>query len=52
LTPVALKSLQEEVEHEAGAIVGRLCAKGWFGATGERATCLPLTSSSPVATTI
>jgi cytochrome P450 len=43
LTPVALKSLREEVEREAEAIVDRLCARGRFCATGELAAHLPVT---------
>jgi cytochrome P450 len=43
VTPVALKSLKEEVEREAAAVVGRLCAKGRFCATAELATYLPVT---------
>jgi cytochrome P450 len=42
LTPGALMSLQEEVEHEAEAIVDRLCAQGRFCATAELATHLPV----------
>jgi cytochrome P450 len=43
LTPVALKSLQDEVERQAEAVVDRLCAKGRFCATAELATYLPVT---------
>jgi cytochrome P450 len=43
LTPVALKSLKDEVEREAEAVVDRLCARGRFCATGELATYLPVT---------
>jgi cytochrome P450 len=43
VTPVALKSLQDEVAREAEAVVDRLCAKGRFCATGELATHLPVT---------
>ena len=43
LTPVALKSLEDEVEREAAWVVDRLCAKGQFCATGELATYLPVT---------
>jgi cytochrome P450 len=43
LTPVALKSLTEEVEREAEAVVDQLCAKGRFCATAELATYLPVT---------
>jgi cytochrome P450 len=43
LMPVALRSLQEEVEREAEAVVDRLCAKGRFCATAELATHLPVT---------
>jgi cytochrome P450 len=43
LTPMALKSLQDEVEREAEAVVGRLCAKGQFCATVELAIYLPVT---------
>jgi cytochrome P450 len=43
LTPVALKSLQNEVEREAGAVVDRLCAKRRFCATAELAAYLPVT---------
>jgi cytochrome P450 len=43
LTPVALKSLEDEVEREAAWVVDRLCAKGRFCATGELATYLPVT---------
>ncbi|MCC8953514.1 cytochrome P450 [Bradyrhizobium sp. Pear77] len=43
VTPAALKSLKEEVEREAEAVVNRLCAKGRFCATGELATHLPVT---------
>lgn len=43
LTPVALKSLEDEVEREAAWVVARLCAKGRFCAAGELATYLPVT---------
>ena len=43
LTAVALKSLQDEVEREAEALVDRLCAKGRFCATAELATYLSVT---------
>jgi cytochrome P450 len=43
LTPAALKSLEDEVEREAEALVDRLCAKGRFCATAELATYLPMT---------
>jgi cytochrome P450 len=43
LTPVALKSLEDEVAREAEGVVGRLCARGRFCATGELATYLPVT---------
>src|SRR5882762_2144985 len=43
VTSVALKSLEEEVEAEADAIVDRLCARGRFCATRELATHLPVT---------
>jgi cytochrome P450 len=43
LTPVALKSLEAEVEREAEGVVDRLCAKGRFCAAGELATYLPVT---------
>src|SRR3979490_1005497 len=43
VTPVALRSLQEEGEREAEAVVDRLCAKGRFCATRELATYLPVT---------
>src|SRR4030081_1496631 len=43
ITPVALKSLTEEVEREAEAVVDQLCAKGRFCATAELATYLPVT---------
>jgi cytochrome P450 len=43
LTPAALKSLEDEVEREAEALVERLCARGRFCATGELATYLPVT---------
>jgi cytochrome P450 len=43
VTQVALKSLEDEVEREAEAIVERLCAKGRFCATRELATHLPVT---------
>src|SRR3984893_13802168 len=41
LTPVALKSLEAEVEREAEALVERLCARGRFCAAAELATYLP-----------
>ena len=43
LTPAALSSLSEELEHEAEAVVDRLCGKGRFCATREFATHLPVT---------
>jgi cytochrome P450 len=43
VTPVALRSLQNEVEREAKAIVDRLYAKRRFCATAELATHLPVT---------
>ncbi len=43
IAPAALASLGEEVEHEAQAIVERLCSKGRFCATAELATHLPVT---------
>ena len=43
VTPVALRSLQDEVEREAEAIVDRLYAKRRFCATAELATHLPVT---------
>jgi cytochrome P450 len=43
LTPAALSSLSEELEHEAEAVVERLCGKGRFCATREFATHLPVT---------
>ena len=43
VTPAALKSLKEEVEHEAEKIVDQLCSKGRFCATAELATYLPVT---------
>jgi cytochrome P450 len=43
LTPAALKSLEDEVEREAEALVERLCARGRFCATRELATYLPVT---------
>jgi cytochrome P450 len=43
LTPTALRSLQEEVEREAEALVDRLCARGRFCATADLATYLPVT---------
>jgi cytochrome P450 len=43
LTPVALKSLEDEVEREAEGVVDRLCARERFCATGELATYLPVT---------
>jgi cytochrome P450 len=43
LTPVALTSLEAEVEREAEALVDRLCAKGRFCAAAELATYLPVT---------
>ena len=46
VTPVALRSLQEEVEREAEAIVDRLYAKRRFCATAELATHLPVTIAS------
>src|SRR6266404_2811023 len=46
VTPVALKSLKEEVEREAAAVVGRLCAKGRFCATAELATYLQIGRAS------
>jgi hypothetical protein len=39
----ALTSLSEELEHEAEAVVERLCGKGRFCATRELATHLPVT---------
>ena len=43
VTPAALRSLQNEVEREAEAIVDRLYAKRRFCATAELATHLPVT---------
>jgi cytochrome P450 len=43
LTPIALKSLEDEVKREAEAVVDRLCTSGRFCATGELATYLPVT---------
>src|SRR3981189_865932 len=43
ITPAALTSLSEELEHEAEAVVERLCGKGRFCATRELATHLPVT---------
>ena len=43
VTPAALKSLEDEIEREAEAVVDRLCARGRFCATGELATYLPVT---------
>jgi cytochrome P450 len=43
VTPVALKSLEDEVEREAEGVADRLCARGRFCATGELATYLPVT---------
>jgi cytochrome P450 len=43
VTPVALKSLQDEVEREAEGVVGRVCARGRFCAAAELATYLPVT---------
>jgi cytochrome P450 len=43
VTPAALKSLEDEVEREAEAVVERLCARGRFYATRELATYLPVT---------
>jgi len=43
VTPVALQSLKDEVEREANAVVGRLCARGRFCATAELAAHLPIT---------
>jgi cytochrome P450 len=43
LTPAALKSLADEVEREADAVVDRLCAKERFCATADLATYLPVT---------
>jgi cytochrome P450 len=43
LTPVALKSLKEEVEREAEAVVDRLCTRGRFCASEELAAHLPVT---------
>jgi len=43
VTQAALKSLEDEVEREAEAVVDRLCARGRFCATGELATYLPVT---------
>jgi cytochrome P450 len=50
LTPVALKSLEDEVEREAEALVDRLCARKRFCAVRDLATYLPVTSSlTPLA---
>jgi cytochrome P450 len=46
LTPAAIKSLEDEVQREAEAVVDRLCARGRFCATGELATYLPVTMVS------
>jgi cytochrome P450 len=43
LTPVALKSLKDEVAREAEGVVDRLCATGRFCAAAELATYLPVT---------
>jgi cytochrome P450 len=43
LTPVAIKSLQDEVEREAEALVDGLCDKGRFCAAADLATYLPVT---------
>jgi cytochrome P450 len=43
LTPTALRSLEDEVKHEAEALVDRLCARGRFCATADLATYLPVT---------
>jgi len=43
VTPVALKSLKDEVDREAEAVVDRLIARGRFCATAELATHLPVT---------
>jgi cytochrome P450 len=43
LTPVALKSLEDEVAREAEGVVDRLCASGRFCAAAELATYLPVT---------
>lgn len=43
LTPTALKSLQDEIDAEAEAIVERLVTEGTFCAAGQLATHLPLT---------
>jgi cytochrome P450 len=43
LTQTTLKSLEDEVEREAEAVVDRLCAGGRFCATRELATYLPMT---------
>jgi len=43
LTRSRFKSLTEEVEREAEAVVDQLCAKGRFCATAELATYLPVT---------
>jgi len=43
VTAIAIKSLEDEVAREAEGIVGRLCARGRFCATGELATYLPVT---------
>src|SRR5260370_13752048 len=44
VTPVALRSLQNEVEREAEPIVDRLYAKRPFCATADLAPHLPVTS--------
>jgi cytochrome P450 len=43
VTPVALKSLEDEVEREAEALVDRLCARWQFCAATELAAYLPVT---------
>ncbi|MER2266125.1 cytochrome P450 [Methylobacterium oxalidis] len=43
LTPSALKSLQEEVDREAKAVVDRICSQGRFCAVADLATHLPVT---------
>jgi hypothetical protein len=43
IAPVALKSLKDEVEREAEAVVDRSYARGRFCATGELSTYLPVT---------
>src|SRR6202035_1010080 len=43
LTPIAIKSLQDEVERGAEALVDRLCDKGRFCAAAQLATYLPVT---------